>query len=583
MSDFYSEDLIDHIRTSNDIVDVISEYVPLKKRGKNYVALCPFHVEKKPSFSVNQDKQIFYCFGCNQGGNVITFLMVHEKMSFLEALRFLAKRANIPLPKKEVDRKTSELLDKLHYVNQVATAYFQKSLATAEIGKRAGDYFKKRGFDSSVIDKFSLGYAPAEWEGLIRFAKTKDLDMGTLESAGLVVASEQGRYRDRFRNRIIFPISSLSGRVIAFGGRVLNEEDEPKYLNSPETPIYQKGKTLYGLNFSKEAIRDSESAIVVEGYMDFITLFSAGIQNLVASSGTAFTSDQVRLLSRYAEKAYLLFDADSAGQKAALRSVNMLFDFGMEVSVVRLPSGEDPDSVVKKYGKEKLLEYINQAKDFIDYRVASLGKPFDQFSIMEQKKIIKEFSETANSIGHEVTRALFVKKVADKLKLKEEIILKNSGPKPKNVSYLKTTQSIELSNQEKIERGFLRILLEDCELIRKAETQIIRTDLASPLHRELFELICYTWKKKGRLEPASLLDRIEKEDLRGVVSQILSMDIGAAEPELQLEGYLNSIKKFGIRSKIEELKKRIKEALELGNKQRADLLTEEYQRLKRGA
>jgi DNA primase len=582
LSDFYSEDLIDHIRTSNDIVDVISEYVPLKKRGKNYVALCPFHAEKKPSFSVNPDKQIFYCFGCNQGGNVITFMMVHEKMSFVEAVKFLAQRANIPLPKKQVDRKTSELLDKLYYANQVATTYFQKSLSAIELGKKARSYFEKRGFDSSTIEKFSLGYAPAEWEGLIRFAKTKDLDVETLKLAGLVVQNKEGGYHDRFRNRIIFPIFSLSGKVIAFGGRVLNEEDEPKYLNSPETIIYQKGKTLYGLNFSKEAIRDRGVAIVVEGYMDFITLFSSDIQNLVASSGTAFTTEQARLLSRYAEKIYLLFDADSAGQKAALRSVNMLFDFGMEVGVVVLPPGEDPDSLVKKYGKEKLLEYINRAEDFIDYKIASLGKPFDQLSIMEQKKVIREFSETANNISHEVTRALFVKKVADKLRLKEEIVIKSSSPRPKDISYTKTTQPGELSSQEKIERGFLRILLEDCELIRKAENEIIKKDLAFSLHQELFELICYTWKKKGKFEPASLLDRAEKEDLKGILSQILSMDIGTAEPSLQLEGYLNSIKKFGIKSKIEELKKEIKEALELGNKQRADFLTEEYQRLKRG-
>ena len=582
LSEFYPDDLLDQIRSSNDIVDVISEYVPLKKRGKNYIALCPFHVEKKPSFSVNPDKQIFYCFGCNQGGNVITFLMVHEKMGFVEAVKSLAQRANISLPKKKVDIKTSQLLDRLYYANQIATDFFQESLHKIESGKRARDYFEKRGFNPPITERFSLGYAPSDWEGLVKFAKSKNVEMETLRTAGLAIQNKRGRYYDRFRNRIMFPIFSLSGKTIAFGGRVLSEEDEPKYLNSPETPIYQKGKTLYGLNFSKEAIRNTESAVIVEGYMDFITLFSAGVQNLVASSGTAFTADQARLLSRYAKQVYLLFDADSAGQSAALRSVNALLDFDMEVLVVCLPSGEDPDSLVRKYGKEKLMEYVTQAKSFIDYKIHSLGREFGQLSIVEQKKVMEDFSETASNIRDDTTRTLFVKKVAGKLGLREEAISKSILTAPKTVS-MESTGVRTLPIQEKVERGLLRILLEDCQLIRYAETEVTKQDLSLKCHQELFELVCHTWKKKGNVEPASLLDKMEREDLRGVFSEVLSMDIGTADLSVQLDDYIKSLRKLKTKSRIEELKKEIKKALNLGNRESADLLTEEYQRLKRGA
>jgi len=357
MAIFYSQDLIDQVRGASDIVDIISEYVPLKKKGANYFGLCPFHAEKTPSFSVNQAKQIYHCFGCGEGGNVFTFLMNHDKLGFTEALKLLARKSGIKLPKPQQDKKTADLNDQLYYANSVANAYFKQTLNQKNLSEKAKTFLKQRGVDSTAEEKFSLGYAPDKWDGFLSFAQSKGLDPKILVTAGLIVPKSDGKgYVDRFRDRLMFPIFNISGKIVGFGGRTLNPKEEAKYMNSPETPIYQKGKILYGLSFSKDSIREEGKAIIVEGYMDFISLFQAGIKNLVATSGTAFTTDQARLLSRHAQEVFLLFDSDSAGQQAAVRSLDILFDQGFEVKIVSFPQGEDPDSYVKKSGSEKTFE-----------------------------------------------------------------------------------------------------------------------------------------------------------------------------------------------------------------------------------
>ena len=425
MNGYFSPELLDQIRDANDIVDLISEYVPLKRRGKNWVGLCPFHSEKVPSFTVTPDKQIFYCFGCGEGGNVIGFLMKHEKLSFPEAVKLLAKRASIPLPKESFDEKRAKQLDKLYYANQVANEYFLKNLYREIPGKRARQYLKKRGFNSDTQKLFSLGYAPLAWEGLIKFAQAKGMEAETLNQAGLIIPrTEASGFYDRFRNRITFPIFNLSGKIIGFGGRVLDDKDVPKYLNSPETPIYQKGKVLYGLNFSKDEIRQKGSAILVEGNVDLISLYQAEIKNVVASSGTAFTKDQARLLSRYTEKVFLFFDADTAGQSATFRSVDLLFSEGLEMFVISLKQGEDPDSFVKKFGKEEVIKKIKQAQAFIDFKKASLPKDFEELSLKEQEKVILDLAETASRITDDIRRNLFVKKIAQTFKIDEAPIFK---------------------------------------------------------------------------------------------------------------------------------------------------------------
>ena len=586
MAGYFSPELLDQIRDANDIVDLISEYVPLKKRGKNYVGLCPFHSEKVPSFTVTPDKQIFYCFGCGEGGNVISFLMKHEKLSFPEAVKLLAKRANISLPKESFDDRRAKQLDKLYYANQVADEYFLKNLYRQIPGRKARQYLKKRGFDSETQKLFSLGYAPLEWEGLIRYAQTKGIEAEVLNQAGLAAPRTEasGSY-DRFRNRITFPIFNLSGKIVGFGGRVLDDKDEPKYLNSPETPIYQKGKILYGLNLSKDEIRQKGRAILVEGYVDLITLYQAGMKNVVASSGTAFTQNQARLLSRYAEKVILFFDADSAGQSATFRSVDLLFSEGLEAFVVSLKGGEDPDSFVRKFGVEAVGQKIQKARPFIDFKYESLGQDFGELSIREQEKIITDLAETARKITDEIRRNLFVKKIAQTFKIEEAPISKLVGKKmssavrrpPSAESRVNLQGEPSLSREEEIERGLLRILMEDRKLLKLTTGKLDPEDFSTAEHKEIFELI----KAQKKISPANLLDKTENEKAKELIAQIASIDLGSAELSIQLEDHLATLNKLKKNRKMKALKDDIQSALQRGDIEIADRLTKEFERLKR--
>jgi DNA primase len=584
MSDFFPQELIDQIRDANDIVDLISEYVPLKKRGKNYVGLCPFHTEKDPSFNVIPTKQIFYCFGCQEGGNVIHFLMKHEKLGFVEAVKLLAKRANISLPKKSFDREKTEQLDKLYYANQVANEYFQKNFYRENPGKKARQYLNKRGFDPEIIKQFSLGYAPDDWEGFIRFAKTKDMEMEVLNQAGLVVPrSESSGFYDRFRNRIIFPIFNLSGKVVGFGGRVLDDKDEPKYLNSPETPIYQKGKILYGLNFSKDEIRKKGSAVLVEGYVDLLSLYQAGIKNVVASSGTAFTPDQARLLSRYAERIYLLFDADTAGQSATFRSVDLLFSEGVEVFVVSLPKGEDPDSFVKKLGAEELAKKIEQAQTFIDFKRSSLPKDFEELSLKEQEKVIFDLAETAKKITDDLRRNLFVKKIGQAFKIDETPIFKMMGKRTTKGTFTpkKEASIFPVTVQEKIEMGILRILMEDEKLMKLTEGKLELDDFSALEHKEIFQLLRLSSGKSVRISLSALLDKTKNEGTNQILSRIAAMDLGTAELSIQLADHLRTLNNLKKDKKIKMLKESIKRAEQQGDMETVNRLLKEHQKLKK--
>jgi DNA primase len=518
--------------------------------------------------------------------------MKHEKLGFVEAVKLLAKRANISLPKKSFDREKTEHLDKLYYANQVANEYFQKNFYRENPGKKARQYLNKRGFDPEIIKQFSLGYAPDDWEGFIRFAKTKDMEMEVLNQAGLAVPRSESSgsttfttrgFYDRFRNRIIFPIFNLSGKVVGFGGRVLDDKDEPKYLNSPETPIYQKGKILYGLNFSKDEIRKKGSAVLVEGYVDLLSLYQAGIKNVVASSGTAFTPDQARLLSRYAEKIYLLFDADTAGQSATFRSVDLLFSEGVEVFVVSLPKGEDPDSFVKKFGAEEVAKKIEQAQTFIDFKRNSLPKDFEELSLKEQEKVIFDLAETAKKITDDVRRNLFVKKIGQVFKIDETPIFKMMGKRTTKGAFTpkKETSTFPVTVQEKIEMGILRILMEDEELMKLTEGKLELDDFSTPEHKEIFQLLRPSSGKSVKISLSALLDKTKNEGTKQILSRIAAMDLGTAELSIQLADHLKTLNNLKKDKKIKMLKEAIKKALQNGETEKADLLTKEFERLKK--
>ena len=350
-------DVIDQIKNTASIVDVASQYTTLRRRGKKHLGLCPFHSEKTPSFTVDEDKQLFHCFGCNIGGDLFTLVMEKENLSFPEALRFLAEKYNIVLPeKRKFSPQLAKLEEKLTKISEDSLAFFRKNLFNTKEGENAQEYLRKREISEELIQKLKIGYALNSWDALLSFFQRKDISPSLLEKAGLVLrrAKKEGHY-DRFRGRIIFPIFTPTGKVVAFGGRTIIDQD-PKYLNSPDTPIYTKGKLLYGWNFTKDAVREQREIILVEGYTDLLALLQAGIPNVAASLGTSLTSEQVMQASRFESRVIVSYDADAAGIKASLRAISLCFEQGVEIRVLTLPKGYDPDSFIRKYGPKDFLK-----------------------------------------------------------------------------------------------------------------------------------------------------------------------------------------------------------------------------------
>lgn len=564
MSDYFPPELIAQIRSANDIIEVISEFVPLKKRGRNYFGRCPFHAEKTPSFSVNPEKQVFHCFGCGQGGNVVTFLMNHEKLGFVESVKLLAKRANIRLPHKQVSKEELKLIDKLHFVNQLAASYFSGQLRQVS-GGEARSYLKKRGISAETIELFRLGFAPDEWDGLMKFAANKGGDLPTLFSAGLIVEKSDGKgYYDRFRKRLTFPIFNSSGGVVAFAGRILNPDDSPKYMNSPESPIYQKGKLLYGLNFSKEVIRETRTAIVVEGYMDFLALYQAGLKNLVASCGTAFTSDQARLLSRYAELVILLFDSDSAGQSAVLRSVDLLYDAGVEVKVALLPAGHDPDSYVNNFGLPKLQEVMGASVSYVKFKANRLRDKFVNLPLKEQEEILADFAQTAFKISDRVRRGLFLRQVQEQLGVSESLLraaLQKVGRKDKSEVEPKTSVKNK-PDQTSWEKEFLGILMDNPEWIEKAGGETKEEDFSTPEHQEVWKLITEEYRSTGKFDLAECLESVENKTMSQLLLEIANLESRPSDIMNTFGDYLSRFRARRKETELSRLKQLLRQAEE---------------------
>ena len=367
---FIPDHKVEEIRAASDVVDIVSDYVRLKKRGSNYFGLCPFHNEKTPSFSVNPSMGIYKCFGCSKGGNVFQFVMEMESIGFPEAVRMLAERAGIPLPEQEAEREQASEIESIYHALRFSARFFYDQLTQTEAGRPALDYLTGRGFAPKTIKNFGLGFAPDRWDALLKEAERNHVEPDILERAGLVLRRKEGDgYYDRFRGRAIFPIFSHVGKVLGFGGRIMaSGSDQPKYINSPETKVYNKSRVLYGLFQAKHAIRKSGEVILVEGYTDVISLHQAGVENVVASSGTALTAEQVKTLGRYAKRILLLYDADTAGADAALRGIDLVLSQGHSAYAISLPAGDDPDSYVREHGGEAFREYARKNRqDFVTF------------------------------------------------------------------------------------------------------------------------------------------------------------------------------------------------------------------------
>jgi DNA primase len=416
-------DAKEEVKKAADIVEIIGQYVQLKKRGQNYIGLCPFHSERSPSFTVNQDKQIYHCFGCSRGGDVFTFWMEYHNLTFSQSLQDLAARYNIELPRygdPAVERREAELKELLFKANSLAADYFHTMLVAGSGGKPGREYFSRRGISQETISRFRLGYAVNRWDGLAKYLRSKDMSPDLGGKAGLLVPKKDGDYYDHFRNRIIFPIFNISHQIIGFGGRALNDS-LPKYINTPETPIYHKGESLYGIDSAFKDIRRLGLAIIVEGYLDMLALSQHGVSNVVAILGTAFTSSQIRRLKGYTKEVVVIFDPDDAGREAALKSFPLLLNEGVSARVVVLPQGEDPDSFVIQYGSDEFREFLKGAIPIFDFYLDQALAHMND-GVEGQLKLLSEVLPIFMELESGATRSMYVHRFSEKSGINEAIV-----------------------------------------------------------------------------------------------------------------------------------------------------------------
>ena len=447
-----SQEKIDAVLAATDIVEVIGEYVTLKKRGSQFFGLCPFHQEKTPSFSVNPRLNIFKCFGCNRGGDVFRFLMDIEGISFPEAVRILARRAGIPLPEEEdEDHEAHDERERLYHVLRMAARFFYHQLVDTEEGRRRGLHYlmEVRGLTEATIKKFGLGYAPQAWDALLKEAERAHIAPEVLKQAGLLVERTPGHYYDRFRGRVIFPVFSPVGQVIGFGGRVLeSDSDKLKYINSPETPVYQKSRVLYGLYQAKQDIRHRGEALLVEGYTDVLALYQAGIRNVVASSGTALTTGQIQILKRYTSRVVLVYDADTAGMEAMSRGIELLLQAGMGVYVLPLPEGYDPDAFLREQGAAHFREYLERHRqDFIAYRIQQAIRQGQWERPEEQAQVIHTLLDWVALVEDEVQQDIYIRQIARQARVPDVALFRAMETRRKETTIRKKRGSQKTTRQ----------------------------------------------------------------------------------------------------------------------------------------
>jgi DNA primase len=516
------QDTIDRIRDSAEILDVVSDYVELRRRGRNYFGLCPFHTEKTPSFSVAPDKQIYHCFGCGTGGNAISFLMEYEKISFVESLQKLAERYGIELNLQR-DDGSSEFFSQLYDIHTAAVNFFKKNLAS-ELGKKIRDYLKERGLSNETVAIFDLGYADNGWDHLLSVAKSKKVTQEVIKKCGLFTKTDKGIF-DRFRNRLMFPITNRGDRVVAFGGRDMLGESDAKYLNSPETPIYNKREILYGLSRTKDAARQDRTLVVVEGYMDLLQLYQNGITNIAATSGTALTSGQVSQIRKFADTVYLAYDGDTAGRKAAITAGYNLLKGGITPKIVEVPEEKDPDSWVKESGVDSFKEAQAQARDVIAFHFGHT--PRDLSNASERSRLAEEMSTELAGIGDEIIQRDMVRQVAERMAVDEEAILrivKKNMRRPRRQQETPSVQSdTEPGSQtEKAECEIIKLLASGnsqvVELLRDNTNLETFTD---PVMKTLAGYLLESENQNGNSNLSGALDLFQEKKERERASRLL--------------------------------------------------------------
>ncbi|MBI4357962.1 MAG: DNA primase [Candidatus Omnitrophica bacterium] len=587
-----SDQIVDQVQSLNDIVEVISAYVPLRRAGRSFKATCPFHQEKTPSFMVNPDKQIFHCFGCGVGGDVFSFLMKYERMTFPEALKRLAERVHVPVPEfKHSSPEERSQTERLYQVYSAANEFYRRNLKDLELGKPARAYLAKRSFGESEMDIFHLGFAIPEWSHLYEFLSKKGFGEQELLRSGLIVRSAQARTYDLFRGRVMFPIFNSQGKVIAFGGRVFGDET-PKYLNSPETPIFRKRKELYALHLAKRAIPTTGEArriLIVEGYLDCIRLHANGFQNAVATLGTSLTPEHVQMLKRYADEATVIFDGDKAGEQASLRGLDLFLEEGMGVRVLCLPKGFDPDDMVRVKGKEAMAELIGQSQDFFDFKLQVLLGRYNKSDSLGLLKITSEFLDTFSKIKSPVLVDRYLRKLAVTLGVQENSLRSELNKLRAKLSGLKSARSeprplaAELRKAEPpLEKLLLGLVLHYPPYLRMFQEVFPEYSFSGEKTREIFNLCHQMIQEYGEreLSPSKLLNRIKNEESKTFACRLLMIEWSSGtDREQAFQDVLRGLRGQERAGRLKTLRHQIVQAEEAGNQELVLKYMKTYQEL----
>jgi len=568
------EDILERIRDATDIVDVVSEHVQLGKKGRNFFGLCPFHDEKSPSFSVNPDRQIYHCFGCGVGGNVFKFLQEIDRVTFVEAVKFLSERTGINLPEHTgPSHGEVESADHLYRANDLAQKFFHHMLLNDEVGAGAREYLQSRHLEAETIERFGLGYAPPEWDGLLKVAGRRGLNSQIMEQAGLALPRQSGRgHYDRFRDRLTFPIANLSSRTIAFGARALQPDQEPKYLNSPETPVYQKGRVLYGLSDTRDAVRRQDSVLVVEGYMDLISLSQAGIQHVVATSGTALTQDHCRTLARYAHKVVLLFDGDAAGSTAAMRGLEVLLSTGLDARVVSLPPEHDPDTFVQEYGPDTLLARAENAQSVLDFYLEKLAQHHDLSSVEGKSRAVETFKPLLAKLDKPqdaVRRDLLLREVAQRLAIDEQALRQElqASVRPQRTRRHTQNEPIQtpLLEPPRHELEFIGLLLNFPQYIPETAREFVPETLTDTRTQALCRMLFERHNQSKAIDLGMIINDLPDDRLSRLVTKCAAQGFDEEQSERQWRDYLLHFQKTSLQDRIAAARQALGQAAASGD------------------
>lgn len=549
------EELIDSIRSQADIVDVVSDYVTLRKAGRNYKGLCPFHDEKTPSFSVNPERQIYHCFGCGKGGNVFSFLMEHENVTFVEAVRHIARRLNITIPDTYRERQAGSEAESLAQVTRFAARFFHERLLNAGRDSIVRRYTERRGLSEETVKSFGLGYAPDSWNDLLNAARNQGIDVALLVNAGLAKTGEQRTY-DAFRKRLIFPIQAPSGRVVGFGGRALSDEDQPKYLNSSESPIYRKSQVLYGLYQARDALRQRGRILVVEGYMDLLGLYEQGVHGVVALCGTALTPEQARLLARYGQQAFLVYDSDQAGVRATWRAIEPLVESGLWTRIVRLPEDYDPDSYVREHGPDGFMKLVDSADSIADFmgHHANLQGSGDREEVF--RTLTGLIRKTANLVHRETYREEAERRfpalqglLASELRSPGAVQRDRRAPRAKAAP----------DGDAMVERDLVQLMLDGRAIAELVENQLEPRDFKHPLYRRIVELCFAKLGGEGTYDLSGLIDTIGDDEAARMMTELINASDSGVNLEQRARDHIIRIKQKRLKESMARLMEQIKQ------------------------